>query len=175
MNFKCILTVYGQPFVEILPVGQDYSLPEVARALMVGVIRASLRRSYLYITHKGRLCVLAELVLLRSFWGVLSRLEGTRLTATLPLIVSTDSITSRGTHRLKNADILRSEMKWAGSKGRRNFPRELDLVDARNELKHAKHEPVHQKPERLDQQGGTPSTALCSFPSVWHNPRCCRA
>ncbi len=84
---------------------------------MVGVIRASLRRSYSYITHKSCFCILAELILLRSFWGVLSRLEGTCLAATVPLIISTDSITSHGTHRLKNADILRSEMEWLARRG----------------------------------------------------------
>lgn len=106
-NPEFIFTVYGQPFVEILPVGQDHCLPEISRALMVeGVIRTSLQRSYLNITHKGRFCILAELVLLRSFWGVLSRLEGTRLAATVPLIVSIDSITPYGTHRLKKADIF---------------------------------------------------------------------
>jgi hypothetical protein len=35
-KFQFILTVYGQPFVEILSVGQDDRLPEIARALMVG-------------------------------------------------------------------------------------------------------------------------------------------
>jgi hypothetical protein len=69
----------------------------------------------LYITHKGRFCVLAELILLRSFRGVLSRPEGTRFAATVPLIISIDSITFYGTHRLKKADILRSEMEWLGS------------------------------------------------------------
>ena len=66
----------------------------------------------MYVTHKGRFRILAKLILLRSFWGVLSRPEGARLAATVPLFISIDLIRFHGTHRLKKADMVCSETEW---------------------------------------------------------------
>lgn len=97
------------------------------------------------VTYKGRFCILAKLILLSSFGRVLSRLEGTRLAATVPFIISINSIASHDTHRLKKADIRCSEVEWLARRRVGNSRRSLASVDARNELKHAKHDALHQK------------------------------
>jgi hypothetical protein len=121
--------VYGQPFVEILAVRQNDRLPEIARALLVGEV-GTRKKCHLHVTHQSRFCILAKLVLLRSFWSILSWPEGACLATILPLIISIDSITFRDTNRLKKADILSLEMECAGvagSKARREVPKQLGL------------------------------------------------